>query len=389
MFKRGDDYWLDVRHGDTRTRKSAKTTDKDTAEDNARALAREIARQDLFGVTPDSVRLGPLFTAYQEKKGATLEGQWKKASESRQRLFLAVWGADLPVASISQTNVDAFSIARRKAWLAKQRKREVPKPKPLRDGALDCDFRWLSSVFNWATRHKLPDGKRLLTLNPLHDCKWPRERRENIRRPVQSQERYEKTLTKADAIEPSGRFRLALVLARHTGRRIDAILNLSASDILLTKDRITARLAALGRDVRDGKKMPHGAIHWRAANDKRGIDRVTPIAEDVKAELEAYLKAHPRVGDVPLFPASKDPDKAIDRGTATKWLEHAEQLAKLPKLAGGLWHAYRRLWANERKDLPDVDVADAGGWTGTKALRLVYQQASPDGVLAAVTRKGA
>ncbi len=41
---------------------------------------------------------------------------------------------------------------------------------------------------------------------------------------------------------------------------------------------------------------------------------------------------------------------------------------------GSLWHAYRRLWASARKDLPDVDVAQAGGWASLEALKRAYQQ---------------
>ena len=39
----------------------------------------------------------------------------------------------------------------------------------------------------------------------------------------------------------------------------------------------------------------------------------------------------------------------------------AEGAAGLPKLAGSVAHAYRRLWATERKTLPDVDVAATAG----------------------------
>ena len=38
----------------------------------------------------------------------------------------------------------------------------------------------------------------------------------------------------------------------------------------------------------------------------------------------------------------------------------------------------------ERKNLPDVDVAGAGGWTDTQGLTLIYQKADPVGVLLAV-----
>ena len=37
--------------------------------------------------------------------------------------------------------------------------------------------------------------------------------------------------------------------------------------------------------------------------------------------------------------------------------------------------AHVRLWASERKHLPDVDVAAAGGWRSTAAMRVSYQQA--------------
>ena len=43
-------------------------------------------------------------------------------------------------------------------------------------------------------------------------------------------------------------------------------------------------------------------------------------------------------------------------------------------LGGSLPHAaYRRKFATERKHLPDVDVAAAGAWSDTRALRASYQ----------------
>jgi hypothetical protein len=61
----------------------------------------------------------------------------------------------------------------------------------------------------------------------------------------------------------------------------------------------------------------------------------------------------------------------------------AEQLAKVPKQDGSLWHAYRRGWATSRKHLPDVDVA-AGAWKGTETLKRCYQQADDANVLRVV-----
>jgi integrase len=137
--------------------------------------------------------------------------------------------------------------------------------------------------------------------------------------------------------------------------------------------------------------MKHGAIRWRADSDKQGIERITPISLTVRTELDAYLAANPRLGEVPLLPMTDEvdhgtPEKTLTRNVASNWLAKAERLAGLPKLRGGLWHAYRRLWATERKNLPDVDVAEAGGWTGTKAMKLAYQHATASGVLAAVNQ---
>ena len=51
----------------------------------------------------------------------------------------------------------------------------------------------------------------------------------------------------------------------------------------------------------------------------------------------------------------------------------------------GLWHAYRRKWAMERKHLPLRDVAAAGGWKDVNMLLEVYQQADEASVLAVMT----
>jgi integrase len=360
-----------------RVRKSAETSDRDVAEKNARALALEIARQKLLGVKPDTLTLGQVFTAYAQHKGRTLAGQWKRGAETRQRLFLATWGADLPVAAISQSSVDAFSMSRRRVFAERGKK----KGRVLRDGALDCDFRWLSSVFSWAIKHKLNDGARLLAYNPLHDCQRPREK--NVRRPIASHERYLLTIAQSEKVDPAGRLRAILAVARYTARRESAVCELRADDVLLSRDRMIAALAAEGMDEGRAEKMLHGALRWRSTSDKQGTTHIAPISADVRAELERYLTANPRVGNVPLFPASESPESSISRHTAAKWLVRAEKFAGLPKLVGGTFHPYRRLWATERKDRSQKTVAAAGGWRSTKSLA-IYQGVDDADILDAV-----
>jgi len=68
---------------------------------------------------------------------------------------------------------------------------------------------------------------------------------------------------------------------------------------------------------------------------------------------------------------------------ATERAWRAEELAEVPKLNGGIFHPYRRLWASSRKHLSSVDVARARGWKSIETLA-IYQQSDPAAVLAAV-----
>ena len=89
--------------------------------------------------------------------------------------------------------------------------------------------------------------------------------------------------------------------------------------------------------------------------------------------LESAIRKRHRVGPGPLFPAPHDASAPVRYERVSAWLHEAEGLAGLEPHDGSLWHAYRRLWATVRKDLPDVDVAQAGGWSSLDALKLAYQ----------------
>ena len=92
----------------------------------------------------------------------------------------------------------------------------------------------------------------------------------------------------------------------------------------------------------------------------------------------------PGIGSAPLFPKPTDPSVPLTIHLASKWLREAEKLAALQTQKGTLWHAYRRKWVTERKHLPDVDVATAGGWNDTEALKTAYQQADTETMLRVV-----
>ncbi len=89
----------------------------------------------------------------------------------------------------------------------------------------------------------------------------------------------------------------------------------------------------------------------------------------------------------PLFPSPVSLDRPIDKSRASRWLLRAERLAGLPKIKQGLWHPPRRAWASNRRDLPEKDVAKAGGWSSPDVMKQCYQHATDEGVIAAVQER--
>ena len=159
-----------------------------------------------------------------------------------------------------------------------------------------------------------------------------------------------------------------LDIVNGTGRRISPILALRHEDLRLDQDE-------------------HGAICWPADTDKMGKEWTTPINTGVRAAINRARLRSPESEEGPsyLFPSPTNPKKHVSKELASAWLERAEKIAKVEKQKGGLWHPYRRKWATERKHLPDVDVAAAGGWTRTDTMTDVYQQPDMEGMYRVVS----
>ena len=124
----------------------------------------------------------------------------------------------------------------------------------MRDGTIDGDFRWLRSVFHFARRHRV-NGRPVLPVNPLEDLEWPKEK--NPQKPVASHKRYTATQEHTDAVDPDGRLRCILALARFTGRRESAICGLRTNDVLRDDAAVARKLAEAGMDERMAGHMPH------------------------------------------------------------------------------------------------------------------------------------
>ena len=388
--------WYSVRaHDGRKIQKSLRIRDRNVAEVRAKEIAQGVARERVIGADIQrGITLGQLFAVYRRHQLPTLKPYRKRYAETYAGMFLAAWGPDLPVCDVDQSRVDTYVADRRSLAVlpppfqpneAGRMRRGGRKPTTPRDGTLDSDFRWLSSVFNWARKRK-EGGTRLISENPLDDVRWPRE--QNVRRPVARHERFTATMQHVHRVDPEGRLGCILALARWTGRRESAICGLRASDVLLSEDRTLVALAEAGMDESMVVHMPHGAIRWSDAGDKMGLLFISPISGRAREAVDAYLSQSPRVGDVPLFPSPRNPAEPISRHAAATWLLRAERLAELPKLVGGTFHPYRRLWANERKGMSDIDVAHAAGWKDPRAMKLSYQKSDPATVLRVVELTG-
>ncbi|MCH7533904.1 MAG: site-specific integrase [Gemmatimonadetes bacterium] len=250
------------------------------------------------------------------------------------------------------------------------------KRRKVRARVVDADCKWLRWVFNWASKWRTAQGYYLMRENPVRGFETPTEL--NPRRPVATEDRYEAVRGVADQVMMETRWGRTLEarsylsevldIVNGTGRRLSAVCSLRFDDLDLR--------------LRDG--CPHGSIRWRADTDKSGIERIVPMDPRVRTAIDRILRERPGVGSAPLFPKPTDPGVPMTRHLAAKWLQKAEVLAGLEPHKGSLWHAYRRKWATERKHLPDVDVAEAGGWKTTETLKTAYQQADPETILCVV-----
>ncbi len=150
----------------------------------------------------------------------------------------------------------------------------------------------------------------------------------------------------------------ALLLAETTGRRLGSIQALEWEDI----------------------DLQQGCIYWKADADKRNNDWIIPLPSRLYDEIPAFQLQLGTSG--PIFTGERGPLRLMNRRMFLFWLHVAEEKADLRPLPLGAWHPYRREWATERKHLPLVDVAAAGGWKGTRMLLKCYQQPDPDTILA-------
>ena len=350
-------------------RRSLGHSDRALAEQQARRLCLRIAELRFAGHS-SAVTFGQLAALYERERMPLLTTARQQNVRGMLRLLERHFGRAYELDNLSQHEVDRYVRARQSGALKSPRHRTPHAG--VGAGTVRNECHLLQAMIAWGQSFKVA-GRRLLSGDPMAGVVILAEK--NAKRPLANAARYEALRAVADVAEPSGRFRCVLALARHTGRRINAIVSLRVSDVLLTREQMRTALAAYAMDLAHADAWPHGAIRWGAATDKLGFEAITPISSDARASLDVYLRAHPKLGDAPLFASTEDPSRSIGKEMAGWWLRKAEKLAKLEHLERGGYHAFRRAWASERRHLPAQDVAAAAGWRSLSVMRTAYMHA--------------
>lgn len=321
------------------------------AKQEADALAAALAAGD----TPKTLTLGWLFdtyltertTAYQRRQ--ITRNTWLH-DRKVLRVALAVWGRTLDPYKVTADAIAAY-VRHREALgsLATDRRRGTG----LSGRMLQQDVKALRAVFTWAVDQRPP----LLKYNPIPKRAVPKA--SQARQVSVSDEEIAKLFQVAATVHPYAP--LLLALSYETGHRIGAIRQLTWADLDLT----------------------HRVIHWAKGADKSDYEHYTPLPD----ALLPYLAAHP-VRDGCLFPRRRrGVGQPVARGMPQKLWKALEQAAGLSQRRLRGWHAFRRRFANDLRDVNLKDLAAIGGWQSPSTLLSVYLQSTDTTMRAALAQR--
>lgn len=236
--------------------------------------------------------------------------------------------------------------------------------RPVKARAVEQDLRLLLAVFNWAVTVRDANGKRLVAENPFRGFTVPHE--ENPRRPILTQDEFEKLLAAAPSVTPA--MESLLIRADSTGHRINSIRMLRWSAI----------------------DFQANTIRWRGDQDKIGHEHVTPMVQAARSALLGELRRRGTIGDSEqwVFPAPGAPSEPMSRHLARDWWDRTEMAAGIARVPGRGWHSLRRKFATELKGASFKDLCALGGWKDHNTILKCYQLPDPEAMRLALENRG-
>jgi integrase len=286
-------------------------------------------------VSGGPLTLAQLATKYERDGFAGRTEAYKRDALASIRRIAAFLGADTALTDVKPSDVQKY--------IAHRLGRGVTV-------AARGDLVALSIAANWAVGEDLCETHPLTTKRARDAMKVAHK----PLRPVCSAERYQALKAVAGTQPPA--FAVLLDLAWHAGHRISAMLG--------TRSGVFAGLRWRDVSFTVTKQQPSGSVTWYAGvePDKKKHEHVVALNAAASAILARWQKETGGVGAAFVFPAEREPTRAVNYDEVKRWLRRAETRAKLSHVKQGGWHAFRRGWATARKHLPLKDVQAAGGW---------------------------
>lgn len=341
-----------------RLRVALTSADRDAAKGKADDLAARLRRAE--PPKPREMTLAQLFDIYEREvtpsKVEVTQGHDRRARE----LFLRAFGSDRKPMTLSQREWDRYIADRRSGRLAPP---GAEANTAVRDRIVQQDLRLLLAILNWATRSSNGHGGVLLDRNPLKGLVVPRE--ENPMRPVLSPEQY--AAVRAEARARSPWLECFAILAWETGHRGANIRQLRWSDVDLEKRR----------------------IHWRGDVDKIDYDHWNPLTDEAVNALRSEQTRAGAIGDAWVFPSGRNPAQPRSRDAMSNLWKRIAIPAGIPKGKRYGWHACRRGFASELREVPLRDLKDLGGWKTAQTILTCYQQSDEGAQRSALARRSA
>lgn len=339
-------------------------------DDERRAKAQADAMAAALATERDAVRSGDvtlqqLFDIYlaevtpQKSKGV------QKHDHACAEMFLRFFGPDRKARTLNRRDWDRFIHDRRTGKIGPAGRNgkffgKKSRTRPVGNRQIGYDLEFLQAVLNWATMAGNGTATAFLDRNPCKGFPFPKE--ENPRRPILTDEQYQRLLDAAEGMD--WRFKLALILAHETGHRNHSIRHLRWSNI----------------------DLEHALIHWKAEYDKIGSEWTTPLTVVATKALEEARKHHPAIGTAWVFPSPRNPRQPCSRHLMGQWWKQAQKKAGIPFYdENGSptrygWHSLRRKMATDlmEGDVPLRTIADLGGWKEPMTIVRCYQKSNAD-----------
>jgi len=332
-------------------------------QERARRQADGLAAQLALNEPPPSVELTlrRLFDMYLGEVTPYKGSESKRTHDRRcAEMFLEFLGERRQPQTLNLRDWNNFINGRRTGHIRPAGKKAG---KPVGNRTIAYDLAWLRGVLNWATMAGEEKGGKLLASNPLKGYPLPRE--DNPQSRMLDVARYRALLEVADTVAPG--FRLALILAYETGRRIGSIRQLQWSDVDW-----------------DGSR-----IRWRADTDKIGKESLTPVSNGAMSELTKVRRENLAIGDAWVFPSPTDPSRPCSRNLVRDWWYRGEKAAELEHIPRTAWHGFRRTFATElaQEGVGLATIAALGGWTEPQTIVRHYLKTDEETMREALVRR--